>query len=97
MFASLVNMGLRGQHPLFAPDDIADAMRDAPETDASRGLERAAADAMGRAGRRLMRSRSLAEARTVVSALPPPVRHAVIRAWFRFLAHVPRSAPEKLN
>jgi len=77
--AVVVREGLKGNHLLFATQDLA-AASDRQDVSAS------VAGELGAAGMALIRAASITEARLLIDGLSAPCRAALARLYLRFLA-----------
>ena len=85
--AVVVREGLKGNHFLFAPDDLAAACSDAEDVDPDAlRVDRAVARELGGAGLKLAKAASIDEARSFIEELSPPCRAALAGLYLRFLA-----------
>ena len=85
----LLSLGLRGHHPLFAPDEIREAF-DLPDVP----VTKAEATAIGDALLAVCRD-PLDVARGAVDGLAPSARVALIRLYFRLLDRAQEERPDR--
>lgn len=87
--AVVVREGLKGNHFLFAPDDLAAACLDAELGRAALPpVDRDVARELGGVGVKLARAGSIDEVRSHIGHLSPACRAALARLYLRFLARV---------
>jgi hypothetical protein len=83
----VVREGLKGNHLLFAAQDLAAAF--AAQDDATDGpleVDASVSRELASAGLQLARSPNVEEARLLIAGLSAPCRAALARLYFRFLA-----------
>src|SRR5256885_743623 len=84
--AVVVREGLKGNHLLFAPPDLAAALRSPDELDGRLVVDERVASELGTAGVRLAQTGTIEDARTLIGGLTPECREALARLYLRFLA-----------